>query len=163
MKKKKRFEYAGALVLGMHDALVELSGIIAGLTFAIDSRRIIVMTAAIAAAAASLSMAAANFQAQRCENNPYAMRAAMYTGIMYVGTSAMLIFPYTVIPNKFWALIMMGMIATLIIFGFNCAIGRETGRPFIKRFSEMLVICFGVSIASFAIGAAARHFLGVNI
>lgn len=147
----------------MHDALVELGGIIAGLTFAIDSRRIIVMTGLIAAVAASLSMAAANYQAERCENNPHALRAAMYTGIMYVGTSAMLIFPYTVIANKFWALTMMGLIAALIIFGFNCAIGRDTGRPFIKRFTEMLAICFGVAIVSFFIGGAARHFLGVNI
>ena len=70
MKKKKCFQYTGALVLGMHDALVELSGIIAGLTFAIEDRRIIIMTGAIAAVAASLSMAAANYQAQRADNNP---------------------------------------------------------------------------------------------
>lgn len=80
-----------ALVLGMHDALVELSGIIAGLTFAIEDRRIIIMTGAIAAVAASLSMAAANYQAQRADNNPCAGMAAFYTGVMYVATSAMLI------------------------------------------------------------------------
>ena len=163
MKKKKCFQYTGALVLGMHDALVELSGIIAGLTFAIEDRRIIIMTGAIAAVAASLSMAAANYQAQRADNNPAALTAAFYTGLMYVTTSAMLIFPFTVIPNRFWALGMMGMIAVLIIFGFNCAMGYATGRPFIKRFVEMLSICVGVSIASFIIGGAAKYFMGVNI
>lgn len=163
MKNKKCFQYTGALVLGMHDALVELSGIIAGLTFAIEDRRIIIMTGAIAAVAASLSMAAANYQAQRADNNPAALTAAFYTGLMYVTTSAMLIFPFTVIPNRFWALGMMGMIAVLIIFGFNCAMGYATGRPFIKRFVEMLSICVGVSIASFIIGGAAKYFMGVNI
>ncbi len=163
MKKKKCFQYTGALVLGMHDALVELSGIIAGLTFAIEDRRIIIMTGAIAAVAASLSMAAANYQAQRADNNPCAGMAAFYTGVMYVVTSAMLIFPFTIIPNRFWALAIMALFAVLIIFGFNCAMGYATRQPFMKRFIEMLTICMGVSIASFAIGLAAKYFMGVNI
>ena len=163
MKKKKCFQYTGALVLGMHDALVELSGIIAGLTFAIEDRRIIIMTGAIAAVAASLSMAAANYQAQRADNNPCAGMAAFYTGVMYVATSAMLIFPFTIIPNRFWALTIMALFAVLIIFGFNCAMGYATRQPFMKRFIEMLTICMGVSIASFAIGLAAKYFMGVNI
>ncbi len=163
MKKKKCFQYTGALVLGMHDALVELSGIIAGLTFAIEDRRIIIMTGAIAAVAASLSMAAANYQAQRADNNPCAGMAAFYTGVMYVATSAMLIFPFTIIPNRFWALATMALFAVLIIFGFNCAMGYATRQPFMKRFIEMLTICMGVSIASFAIGLAAKYFMGVNI
>lgn len=114
MKKKKCFQYTGALVLGMHDALVELSGIIAGLTFAIEDRRIIIMTGAIAAVAASLSMAAANYQAQRADNNPCAGMAAFYTGVMYVVTSAMLIFPFTIIPNRFWALAIMALLPFLL-------------------------------------------------
>ena len=69
MKQKCNFKYTGAMVLGMHDALVELSGIIAGLTFAIETSRIIIMTGAIAAVAASLSMAAANYMAQRADGN----------------------------------------------------------------------------------------------
>lgn len=163
MKEQKNFKYAGALVLGMHDALVELSGIIAGLTFAIIDRQVIIMTAAIAAAAASLSMAAANYQAQRTDANPDALKCAVYTGIMYVGTSALLIFPFTIIPNRFQALAMMGILAILIIFGFNCAIGICLRRPFLKRFAEMLAICMGVAIASFAIGQLARSALGVQI
>ncbi len=163
MKKKKCFQYTGALVLGMHDALVELSGIIAGLTFAIEDRRIIIMTGAIAAVAASLSMAAANYQAQRADNNPCAGMAAFYTGVMYVATSAMLIFPFTIIPNRFWALAIMALFAVLIIFGFNCAMGYATRQPFMKRFIEMLTICMGVSVASFAIGLAAKYFMGVTI
>ena len=65
MTKKCNFRYTGDLVLGMHDALVEITGIIAGLTFAIENNRVIVMTGIIASVAASLSMAAANYMAQR--------------------------------------------------------------------------------------------------
>lgn len=163
MKKEKYFQYIGALVLGMHDALVELTGIIAGLTFTIASNRLIIMTGAIAAAAASLSMAAANYQAQRADENPNAARAAMYTGIMYIATSATLLFPFAIIPNRFWALGMMGILAALIIFAFNCIIGFVQHKPFMRRFLEMLGICIIVSAASFAIGMAAKHIMGVNI
>ena len=163
MKQKCDFKYTGAMVLGMHDALVELSGIIAGLTFAIADRRVIILTAAIAGIAASLSMAAANFQAQRADGNSDALRAAAYTGLAYVGTCTALILPFVVVPNRFGALMMMGIIATLIIFGFNCAVGSKNGRPFMRRFLEMLGICFGVSVVSFFIGIAAKYFMGVSI
>jgi len=156
-------KYTGALVLGMHDALVEISGIIAGLAFAFSDRKVIIMTAAIAAVAASLSMAAANFQAQRAEHNPNALRAALYTGIMYMITSAILILPFAVVSNRFWALGLMAIMAVLIIFGFNCSIGILTRRPFVPRFLEMLAICVGVSVASFAIGVAAKYFMGITI
>ncbi len=163
MSQSEIHKYTGALVLGMHDALVEISGIIAGLAFAFSDRKVIIMTAAIAAVAASLSMAAANFQAQRTEHNSNALRAALYTGIMYMITSAILILPFAVIPNRFWALGIMAIMAVLIIFGFNCSIGILTRRPFIPRFLEMLAICVGVSVASFAIGIGAKYFLGVSI
>ncbi|MCM1225241.1 MAG: VIT1/CCC1 transporter family protein [Lachnospiraceae bacterium] len=163
MSQIKKYKYTGSLVLGMHDALVEISGIIAGLAFAFSDRNVIIMTAAIAAVAASLSMAAANFQAQRTENNPDALRAAIYTGIMYITTSTILILPFMVVTNRFWALGLMAIMAVLIIFGFNCSMGILTRRPFMNRFLEMLGICAGVSIASFAIGAAAKYFMGITI
>lgn len=161
--QSQKYKYTSALVLGMHDALVEISGTIAGLTFAFSDRHVIIMTASIAAAAASLSMAAANYQAQRSEDNPNAFRAALYTGIMYVSTSAILILPFAVIPDRFWALGIMAIMAVLIIFGFNCSIGFLTRRPFIPRFLEMLGIYAGVSIVSFAIGTTAKYFLGITI
>ncbi|MCM1294741.1 MAG: VIT1/CCC1 transporter family protein [Muribaculaceae bacterium] len=163
MSESHKYKYTGAMVLGMHDALVEISGIIAGLTFAINDRKVIIMTAAIAAIAASLSMAAANFQSLRAENNHNALRAAMYTGLMYIITSAILILPFAVVPNRFWALGIMAIMAVLVIFAFNCGMGILTRRPFMARFLEMLAICVGVSVASFAIGMAAKYFMGITI
>lgn len=151
------------MVLGMHDALVELTGIIAGLTFAIESLRIIVMTGAVAAVAASLSMAAANYMAQRTDGNSDAIVCAMYTGATYIATSVALLIPFCIIPNRFWALSTMAAIAVAIIFTFNYTVGKITGRPWRGAFIEMLGVCLGVSTASFIIGQAAKYFLGVTI
>lgn len=163
MKKKCGFQYAGAMVLGMHDALVEITGIIAGLAFAVDSRRVIVMTACIAAVAASLSMAAANYMAERTQNNPNAFICALYTGTMYIITSAAIILPFCIIKNHGIAIAAMATIAIGIIFIFNLFIGRTGQRSFGERFFEMLLVCAGVSVASFIIGQLAKYFLGVNI
>lgn len=151
------------MVLGMHDALVELTGIIAGLTFAIESPRIIIMTGAIAAVAASLSMAAANYMAQRTDGNSDAIVCAMYTGTTYIATSVALLVPFCIIPNRFWALSLMATIAIAIIFIFNYTVGKITRRPWHRAFWEMLMVCTGVSVASFIIGQAAKYFLGVQI
>lgn len=163
MQKPKELPYCGAIVLGMHDALVELSGIIAGLTFAVENNRIIVMTGAITAASASLSMAVANYQALRADDRNDAARAAVYTCAAYVVTSIMLILPFVVLENRFWALGAMGVIAVLIIFVFNSVTGYLTGRPFMRQFWVMLGICACVALAAFFIGQSARHFLGISI
>ncbi len=163
MKQKCNFKYTGAMVLGMHDALVELSGIIAGLTFAIETSRIIIMTGAIAAVAASLSMAAANYMAQRADGNRDAAVCAAYTGAMYIGTSAALLLPFCIIGNRFWALGAMGAVVVGVVLLFNWYIGAKNHRPWGRAFWEMLGVCVGVSVASFTIGQAAKYFLGVTI
>ncbi len=162
MKQKCNFKYTGAMVLGMHDALVELSGIIAGLTFAIETSRIIIMTGAIAAVAASLSMAAANYMAQRADGNRDAAVCAAYTGAMYIGTSAALLLPFCIIGNRFWALGAMGAVVVGVVLLFNWYIGAKNHRPWGRAFWEMLGVCVGVSVASFIIGQAAKYFLGVT-
>ncbi len=151
------------MVLGMHDALVEITGILAGLAFAIESSRVIIMTGTIAAVAASLSMAAANYMAQRTDKNPDAIRCAIYTGAMYIATSVAIIAPFCVIPNRFWALGAMAVVAVLIILTFNLFISRNDRRMFLPRFAEMLGVCSCVAAASFIIGQAAKYFLGVTI
>ncbi len=151
------------MVLGMHDALVEITGIIAGLTFAVESRRVIVMTGAIAAVAASLSMAAANYMAQRADKKPDAFICAMYTGAMYIATSVALLVPFIVINNRFQALGAMGAVLIAVIMLFNWRVGKINHQPWVRPFFEMLSVCLGVSAASFLIGQAAKYFLGVQI
>ncbi|MDE6478244.1 MAG: VIT1/CCC1 transporter family protein [Alphaproteobacteria bacterium] len=163
MTKKCNFKYTGAMVLGMHDALVEISGIIAGLTFAIASQRVIIMTGAIAAVAASLSMSAANYMAQRADGNPNAAVCAAYTGMMYIATSMALLAPFCVIRNRFWAVGVMCAVVVGVVLIFNWYIGKKNRRPWHRAFWQMLGVCLGVSGASFLIGQAAKYFLGVTI
>ena len=159
----RKYSADAAVVLGMHDALVSLTGMIGGLTFALAERRLIVLTAIIASVAAGLSMAASNYLAEKTNGNPRALHAGAITGTAYLGTCAALIFPFIIVRNTYSALIMSFAMAVIIIFGCNFCICRRHGQPFWRHANEMLIICAGVSIISFVIGEVAKHTLGVLI
>lgn len=159
----RKLKTAAAIVLGMHDALVSLTGMIAGLTFALADRRMIILSAVIASVAAGLSMAASCYLAEKTSENPYALRAGLMTGTAYLVTCAFLILPFLVVPNTHTALFMSFIMAVLIIFGCNWCIGRACARQWWKHAIEMLIICTGVSIVSFVIGETAQYALGVMI
>ena len=58
---EERLKYVGSVVLGLNDALVEFTGTLAGLTFAIQNSQIIAVAGLITGVAASLSMAASEY------------------------------------------------------------------------------------------------------
>ena len=159
----QKLKTAAAIVLGMHDALVSLTGMIGGLTFALADRRMIILSAIIASVAAGLSMAASCYLAEQTNENPHAMRAGMMTGMAYLGTCAFLILPFLVVQNTHTALVMSFIMAAVIIFGCNWCIGHTCGRHWVKRAIKMLIICACVSIAAFIIGDVAKYFLGIMI
>lgn len=149
-------------MLGMHDALVSLTGMIGGLTFALAERSMIILSAIIASVAAGLSMGASCYLAEKTNDNPHALRAGTMTGVAYLGTCAFLILPFLAVSNTHSALIMSFIMAVIVIFACNWCIGHARRRWW-RHALEMLVICAGVSIISFAIGEVAKHFLGVAI
>jgi VIT1/CCC1 family predicted Fe2+/Mn2+ transporter len=64
---EERLRYTGSIVLGLNDALVELTGALAGLTLALQNTRLIALTGLITGIAASLSMAASEYLSTQTE------------------------------------------------------------------------------------------------
>lgn len=159
----RKFKYSGAIVLGMHDALVSLTGMIGGLTLALADRKLIILSAVIASVAAGLSMGASCYLAEKTHENNCAGRAGVTTGAAYIATCALLILPYMIIYNTYHAMIASFVMAVVIIFGCNWFICRKRGCGFWRHAFEMLAICIGVSVVAFAIGEFAKFSLGVNI
>lgn len=162
---EERLQYVGAMVLGLNDALVELTGTIAGLSFALQNTRIVALSGIITGISATLSMAASNYLAQRADGNANALKSSIYTGIAYVITVTLLVFPYLLLPDKLWAvaLILMVCVVVLIILAFNYYISVAKTLPFRRRFTEMVSISLGVAVIAFLIGLLAKALLGVNI
>ncbi|HEX3006252.1 MAG TPA: VIT1/CCC1 transporter family protein, partial [Bacteroidales bacterium] len=100
---------------------------------------------------------------KKSENDPTALKSATYTGIAYVLTVGLLIFPYLVFSNVFVCLFVTLAIAILIILFFNYYISVAKDLPFKRRFLEMAIISLGVSAITFGIGFLLRKFAGVEI
>lgn len=160
---EERLNYIGSIVLGLNDALVELTGALAGYTFAIQNSRTIALIGFITGISASFSMAASAFLSKKQEQDATALRSSVYTGIAYIITVCLLIFPYLLIPNPFVNLGCSVLTAILIILAFNYYIAVAKDLPFRKRFLEMAGISLGVALISFGIGWAVRTFLGLEI
>jgi VIT1/CCC1 family predicted Fe2+/Mn2+ transporter len=164
MLQEERLEYVGSVVLGLNDALVELTGALAGLTFAFQNTRLIAITGLITGIAASFSMASSEFLSHRAEeNSAKAAKASLYTGIAYIVTVILLILPYLLIAHYVVALITTLTIGILIIASFNFYISVAKELSFSKHFWEMTAISLGVSALSFGVGVVVRIFFGIDL
>lgn len=164
MLDEERLHYVGAMVLGLNDALVELTGAIAGVTFALVNTRLVAMTGIITGISATLSMAASNYLAERAEGNAEALKSSAYTGAAYLVTVALLVLPYLLFPAHMYVAAFAVMIVTvmLIILFFNYYISVAKEEPFLRRFLEMALISLSVAVISFIIGILAKNLLGID-
>lgn len=160
--QNKKF-YAGAIILGMHDALVSLTGLVAGLTFALAQQKLIVLSAIIASVTAGLSMGASEYLAEKTNRNKYAWRAGITTGCAYMATCVMLLIPFYISDNSRVALLFSFAIAVMMIFLCNFCIRHAHNRNWWQHAIEMLIICATVSIVAFLIGEFAKTTMGVII
>ena len=161
---EERLKYAGSVVLGLNDALVEFTGTLAGLTFALQNSQIIAVTGLIMGVAASLSMGASEYLSQRSDGGPTdPVKAAVYTGVAYIVTVALLILPFLILANPYYALLLTLLGAVLVIFLFTFYISVAKDLPFWRRFGEMLLISLGIAGISFIIGMLIRTVLNINV
>ena len=162
-----RLNYAGSIVLGLNDALVEFTGTLAGLTFAFNNNKIVGMTGLVMGFAASLSMAASGYLSSKEEAeinekiNP--VTAAIYTGSAYIFTVFFLVSPYLFQDNPYVAIILMLIMTVLIIAGYTYYISVAKNVSFKKRFLGMASISLGVSIISYGIGLIIKSVFGIDV
>ena len=164
MIDEEKIGYIGSMVLGLNDALVELTGTLAGLTFALRNTRIVGIAGVITGIAASLSMAASEYLSRKSEAEEKSpAKAAFYTGVAYVITVMFLVMPYFIFTHYMAALGLTIFNVILIILLFTFFVSVVKSLSFRKLFIEMVTISLGVAIISFLIGWGARIVLGVEI
>ena len=165
MLDEERLQYVGSMVLGLNDALVELTGSLAGFTFAMQDTRLIALSGLIIGISATFSMASSEFLAARSEGRSDALKSCTYTGIAYLITVVALILPYLLLGTTQYiaALVCMLLVVVLIIAGFTYYTSVAMDHPFKSRFLEMAGISIGVAVVSFFVGILAKHFLGVDL
>lgn len=160
---EERLRYVGSMVLGLNDALVELTGALAGFTFAFRNARLVALAGLITGIAASFSMAASEYLSTRSEENgknPF--RASVYTGCAYVVTVALLVFPFLAFADVYFSLgiTILNAIVVILIFTFYVSVAKDLS--FKRRFFEMAIVSLGVAGLTFVIGCLVRTWLGVE-
>ena len=165
MLDEERLRYVGSMVLGLNDALVELTGSLAGFAFALQNTRLIALSGLIVGISATFSMASSEFLAARSEGRSDALKSCTYTGIAYLLTVVALIAPYLIFPAQYYiaAMLCMLLVVILIIAGFTFYTSVAQDQPFKRRFLEMALISVGVAVLSFVVGILAKKFLGVDV
>ena len=165
MLDEEKLQYVGSMVLGLNDALVELTGSLAGFAFALQNTRLIALSGLIVGISATFSMASSEFLAARSEGRSDALKSCSYTGIAYLLTVIALIAPYLLLGTTQYiaALVCMLLVVVLIIAGFTYYTSVAMDQPFRSRFLEMAGISISVAVVSFIVGILAKQFLGVDL
>ncbi len=160
---EERLGYLSSMVLGINDALVELIGALAGLALALRQSRLVGLVALITGIAAALSMAASEYLSTKSEGGPKSpLRAATYTGIAYILTVALLVFPFFVLGNVYFALGLSLFDGLLVVGAFTFFMAVVRGLPYRRTLFEMAAIGMGVAAISFLIGWLLRTLLGIE-
>ena len=164
MLDEEKLKYVGSMVLGLNDALVELTGALAGLTLALQKTKLVAIVGLITGIAAAMSMAAAEYLSTKqddTEKNP--IKASAYTGIAYIFTVLFLIFPYFLFSNIFFCLGLMMANALLVVLVFTFYISVAKDLSFKRRFGEMAGLSLSIAVINFFIGMFIRRFFGVDV
>lgn len=156
-------KYVGSFVLGLNDAIVEVTGTVAGLTVALANTRLIGMVGVIGGIAASMSMAGSEYLSTKEEGGENPKQAAMVTGIAYLMTVVFLIWPYFVFSDHFTALGATLVCSVIVIAVFNFYVSIAKNLSFKSRFIEMTMISLGVAFLSFIIGEGISSWIGMNL
>ncbi len=163
MIKEEKIEYVGSMILGLNDALVELTGALAGLTFALQNTKLTGVVGLITGLAAAMSMASSEYLSRKSEKFDKPGKAATYTGLAYFLTVVILILPYFLLENYYYALFgtLLAGIFAISLFTFFVSVVKELS--FKRLFMEMVAISFGIAAISFLIGVIIRAVFGVNV
>ena len=160
---ESKLDYIGSIVLGLNDALVELTGALAGFTLAFEKTLFIGTAGLITGIAASMSMMASEYLSRKADERGNAFKASVYTGIAYIFTVILLVFPFFLLKNQYFSLAITLLIGLSIIglFTFFVSVVKEVS--FKKRFLEMALISLSVAAISFGIGLLIKNVFGIQI
>ncbi len=159
-----RLKYIGSIVLGLNDALVEILGTLAGLTFALQNNKLVALAGIITGIAGALSMASSEYLSNKSEGNEEgAVKSAIFTGIAYVIAVVFLVAPYFIFASPFTSLIVAVFDSIFIVFLFSYYISVANEQSFRKRFFEMVILSTVVGLISFGLGYLARVIFGIEV
>jgi VIT1/CCC1 family predicted Fe2+/Mn2+ transporter len=149
------------VVLGLADALVEISGIHAGSLGIYNKTELAGLAGVVAGGAASLAMASAAYAQAKQGFHGSAKLSAVYTGVSYFVSAVLLATPYFLTRSMVYALsasLVLAVVMLAITTYYSTVIAIK---PFTKDFLEILVILLGATVALYLFGFVVRIETGI--
>lgn len=158
---EERLQYAGSVIFTINNALVELMGVLAGLTFLLQNSRAVALTASITGIAAAFSMGASSyFATASVPGGANPLVTALSTGFAYILTVLLLIAPYFIFNDLVRSFGTSLFVSVVIIGLFNYYISVVRLLSFKSRFLQMVTLSATVAVFSFLAGYLIRFSFG---
>lgn len=159
--KEKATAYLGFIILGLADAIVEITGVHAGFLGVTTSTIIAGIAGLVVGVSASIAMASAAYlQAKQGElANP--KFSAIYTGVSYILAAVALATPYFLTHNMILAFVFSLLVALALVAYFNFYSSILFERNFAKEFLINSGLLLFTAMISFFFGEFLGQFFGI--
>ena len=161
--KEKRVAYLGFIVLGLADAIVEITGVHAGFLGVTGETLIAGVAGIIVGFAAAISMGSASYLQAKQDPDKSAFISAFATGGAYLFSVVLLALPYFLIRSMVPAFVLSTSVGIILIafFTFYGTVVFE-GRKFWREFFEATGLMLGTAVATFVWGYIVGQIFHVN-
>ncbi|MCE4627553.1 MAG: VIT1/CCC1 family protein [Desulfurococcales archaeon] len=152
-------KYLSFIVLGLADAIVEITGVHAGFLGVTSKTVMAGIAGLVVGLSAAISMASAAYIQAKSDPTRDPAKSALMTGLGYLGAVILLAAPYFIVTSMLIAFLLSlaAGIGLIGLFTFYSSIVFD--RPFAREFTESTLLMLGTALASYLFGEAlGRHF-----
>ncbi|MEB3851359.1 MAG: VIT1/CCC1 family protein [Desulfurococcales archaeon] len=149
-------KYMSFIVLGLADAIVEITGVHAGALGSLANTLAAGVTGLIVGFSAAISMGSAAYLQAKQELKRDPVRSAIVTALAYILTVGLLALPYFVTHNMIAAFSSSVILALALVAGFTYYSSVVFDRPFWREVLETTLLTLGTALGAYLFG----DFLG---
>jgi VIT1/CCC1 family predicted Fe2+/Mn2+ transporter len=160
--KEKRVSYMGFIVLGLADAIVEITGVHAGFLGVTGSTLIAGVAGIIVGFSAAISMGSASYLQAKQDTEKSAVLSGFLTWASYFCSVVLLALPYFLIHVMLPAFITSTSVGILLVAGFTFYGAIVFDRKFWREFSETVGLMLATALATFILGAVVGTLFHIN-
>jgi VIT1/CCC1 family predicted Fe2+/Mn2+ transporter len=160
--KEKRIAYLSFIVLGLADAIVEITGVHAGFLGVTGSTLIAGISGIIVGFAAAISMGSAAYLQAKQDPDKAPLASAFTTGLSYLFSVVCLALPYFLLRQMLPAFLTSASVGVALIAAFTFYGAIVFDRKFWHDFLEAVILMLGTAVATYALGAAVSAIFHVG-
>jgi VIT1/CCC1 family predicted Fe2+/Mn2+ transporter len=160
--KEKRLDYIGFIVLGLADAIVEITGVHAGFLGVTGSTLIAGVAGVIVGFSAAISMGSASYLQAKQDIKKSPLFSGFLTWASYFCSVVLLALPYFLIRVMAPAFIASTSVGILLVAGFTFYGAIVFDRKFWREFFETVGLMLGTALATFLLGLIVGAVFHIN-